>query len=512
LGSARASAALYAFTNLIGSLSGASMSSAAQARIAELNAAKEAVLTAQYQKDHDIYQVGGCQAAYQDLPEFHRELLDHFFTPQWLAAYGPRLDPRRWSAALGLPTGTRPTTIQSPKCGAAPVTAGQESAGQVATANQQSRRGGPAHQQLYAGAVSFNAGDSTAALVAFREAARLDPSDPNAFRLMGSVHFGRRSYDSAVVHLKTSLALDPDDPATLQLLGRAYRVLGRHEEAVEALRKSIRLFTNPSMLAISHYANALSSLSLGQREAAMESWRALSVLDTSYARKVAEEIKKDAERRMAGGERATAPSTAATEAAALEAEGVRYLQAKDHKRARAAFQAALKVDPARPTTLYQLGIAWFEAADVADTAARSVAWSLAWDSAGVAWKQAVELKPSDAKLLVAIGDAQRDYYAMEGTEAYRAALDLKPDDATASRAYTGLGWISWFLTDRLSGVNLFGAATRLDPRNAEAAYGLGLCFAKLKKKPIAMAQYRKLQALNEPELARSLLKEIEKQE
>ena len=199
------------------------------------------------------------------------------------------------------------------------------------------------------------------------------------------------------------------------------------------------------------------------------------MLDTSYARKVAEEIKKDGKRKAAGGERATATS----QAAALEAEGVRYLQAKDSERARVAFHAALQVDTARPTTLHQLGIAWFEAADVADTAARRVARDLAWESAGVAWKRAVELEPNDAKLLVAIGEAQRDYYAREGTEAFKAAL---------------------------------GAAARLDPRNTEAAYGLGLCFARLTENPIAMAQYRRLKALNKPDKARVLLEEMEKDE
>jgi tetratricopeptide (TPR) repeat protein len=272
---------------------------------------------------------------------------------------------------------------------------------------------------------------------------------------------------------------------------------------------SIPHSANPPGLAKAHYANATASLALGQRDAAIESWRALSGLDTSWAREVAEKIKKSDAEKAVGGQPAAAPAAAASQAAALEAEGVRYLQAKDYKRARAAFHAALKVDSARPTTLYQLGVAWFEAADVEDTTARRVAWDLAWDSAEVAWKRAVEFKPNDAKLLVAIGDKQREYYAMEGSEAYFAALDLKPDEATASQAYTGLGWITWFFTDHVQGVDFFGVATRLDPRNADAAYGLGLCFVKLGRKPQAMAQYRKLVALKEPQ-AEWLLKEINK--
>lgn len=510
LGSARAAAALYSLTNLIGSLSGASFGPAAQARVAELLATKEAVLTAQAEKDRDMYQVGGCQAMYQESPEFHRELLDHFFTAQWLATYGPKLDPRRWKPALALPAGTRPTTILSPKCGAAPVVAGREN-GTPAASRIETRPAGPGHKQLYAGAVSLKAGDSAAALASFREAARLDPSNPTAYRLMGFVHYGNGSYDSAVVHFSTVLLLSPDDFLTRSFLGRSHRMLGRHAEAVEALRKSIPSMSDPRMLTSAHYAHAMSSLSLGQRDAAIESWRALSGLDTSSARKVAEEIKKSDAQKAVGGAGATA-SQAGAQAAALEAEGVRYLQAKDYKRARAAFHAALKVDSARPTTLYQLGIAWFEAADVKDSVARNVAWNLAWDSADVAWKRAVELKPNDAKLLVAIGDKQRDYYAMEGSEAYYAALELKPDAATASRAYTGLGDIALFLTDHVTGVDFFGAATRLDARNSEAAYGLGLCFAKLGRKPQAMAQYRKLVGLKEPGLAESLLKEIEKKE
>jgi tetratricopeptide (TPR) repeat protein len=506
LGSARAAAALYSLTNLIGSLSGASFGPAAQARVAELLATKEAVLTAQAEKDRDRYQVGGCQAMYQESPEFHRELLDHFFTAQWIATYGPKLDPRRWKPALALPAGARPTTILSPECGAAPVVAVRGNEGQGAK-GKETRPAGPGHKQLYAGAVSLNAGDSAAALTSFREAARLDPSNPTAYRIMGYIHFGHGSYDSALVHFSTVLALSPDDFLTRSFLGRSHRMLGRHAEALEALRKSIPNMSDPRMLTSAHYAHAMSSLSLGQRDAAMESWRALSALDTSSARKVAEGIKKGDAQKAVGEAAATA-----SQAAALEAEGVRYMQAKDYKRARAAFHAALKIDPARPTTLYQLGVAWFEAADVEDTTARRVAWDLAWDSAEVAWKRAVELKPSDAKLLVAIGDKQRRYYAELGTDAYVAALELKPDVATAAQAYTGLGWISRYYGFYKQCVDDLGTATRLDYRNTEAVYGLGLCFARLGMKPQAMAQYRKLVALKEPGEAKSLLEAIEKKE
>ena len=118
LGAAKAAEAMYALTNVIGSLGGTGvLSPAAQGRMAELNAGQQAVLDAQYEKDRETYKVHQCEQAYAESPEFHRELLDQFFSPQWISTYGPRLDVRRWKKPLALPAGTRPRSDLLPACG-----------------------------------------------------------------------------------------------------------------------------------------------------------------------------------------------------------------------------------------------------------------------------------------------------------------------------------------------------------------------------------------------------------
>lgn len=468
LGAAQAAEAMFALTNVIYSLSGpAGLSPAATGRVAELNAGKDAVLNVQFERDRETYKVAQCKQAYAESPEFHRQLLDHFFSPQWISAYGPRLDPRRWRKPLALPPGTRPVGILLPACGPGPA--------------QVAQGAGPA-------SASGGTPGPRARGVAFVEA---------------------QQWDSAIVALEPLARANPDDVVTLAMLGTAYRKVGRPADAVVLLRRAAQFQSAPQIMVLVHQQNALASLALGQRDAAIASWRALTALDTTIANGIAAKI------RDAGAAPATAAAAAApSRAEALEADGLRRLAAGDYAGARTAFRAAIAAEPGRGSAFAYLGDTWYEEmralAGGKDSVAYSRAFDLAWDSSSAAWKHAVELKPQDAKLLVRIGDHQRELDPLEGYEAYSQALDLKPDATTQSQAWTGLGWMARFMTMDKDAMDYFNNAVRLDWKNAEAAVGLGLSLAKAGAKGPAMAQYRKLLQLGDSSNAAYLLEEINK--
>lgn len=463
LGAAQAAEAMYALTNVIYSLGGTGgLSPAATGRVAELNAGKEAVLNVQYERDRETYKVAQCEQAYAESPEFHRRLLDHFFSPQWISTYGSRLDPRRWQKPLTLPPGTRPAGILLPACGPGPAQVAQATAASGDTPSPRARG------------------------VAFAKA---------------------QQWDSAIVVLEPVARANPDDVVTLVFLGTSYRKVGRNADAVVVLRRATQYATAPQIMVLAHQQNAMASLALGQRDAAIESWRALSVLDTTVANDIAARI------RNAGVAPTTATPTAApSPAEASEADGIKRLAAGDYAGARKAFRAAIAAEPGRASAYAHLGDTWYEEmhalAGGKDSVAYSRAFDFAWDSSSAAWKHAVELKPQDAKLLVRIGDQQRDLNSLEGYEAYSQALDLKPDAATQSQAWAGLGWMARFMTMDKDALDYFNNAARLDWKNTDAALGLGLSLVKAGAKGPAMAQYRKLLQLGDSSKADYLLDEI----
>ncbi len=466
LGAARAAEAMYALTNVIGSLSGPEgLSPAAKGRMAELSAGHEAVLSTQYEKDRETYKVAQCEQAYAESPEFHRELLDHFFSPQWISTYGARLDVRRWRAPLALPPGTRPAGILLPACGPGPAQVASASSPPAGTGAQPSRRS---------------------------EAMKL---------------FGQGEWSQAIAILEPLAVEYPDDQVTLTALGTSYGKLGRPADAAPVLRRATRVANDRAVLVLAHQQLAYASLALGQRDAAIESWRALMVLDTTVARGVAIRIEQ------AGQAATAAPARTESAAPTAEADGLKRMAAKDYNGARKAFRAAIAADPKRASAFAYLGDTWYAEmlalAGGKDSIAYSRAFDLAWDSSSTAWEHAVALKPQDAKLLVDIGDRQRELDPTTGYEAYSQALDLKPDVKIQSRAWVGLGWMARFMTMDKDATTYFNNAARLDWQNPEAAYGLGLSLAKSGAKGPAMAQYRKLLQLDSTK-ARYLLEEINK--
>jgi tetratricopeptide (TPR) repeat protein len=152
-------------------------SAAAKARLSELMPERDRISNIEYAKDGETYKFERCKAAVDESPEFHRELLDRFFSAAWVTAYGSRLDPRRWKAPLGLPPGTRMTGSPHPDCG--PVTVAATAPASAATSATVAR-------MLSQGKQHLAAERPAQARTVLDSAVRLDPRNPKALYLLGS--------------------------------------------------------------------------------------------------------------------------------------------------------------------------------------------------------------------------------------------------------------------------------------------------------------------------------------
>ena len=72
-----------------------------------------------------------------------------------------------------------------------------------------------------------------AALVMYRKAARIKPTNPDPLDMIGSDLVAMERYDEAVTVFRDSLRLAADNTVALEGLGSALQVLGRIDEAIE---------------------------------------------------------------------------------------------------------------------------------------------------------------------------------------------------------------------------------------------------------------------------------------
>jgi tetratricopeptide (TPR) repeat protein len=111
------------------------------------------------------------------------------------------------------------------------------------------------------GEVQLELFDRDAALQAYTEALRLQPSDPLTHLAVGQFYLERGDSDRAAEHLVSALEIDPTLRAAYPLLGRAYRQSGNSLSAVSVFKKA--LATDPSDQE-SRYTLGQTLLAMGQ--------------------------------------------------------------------------------------------------------------------------------------------------------------------------------------------------------------------------------------------------------
>lgn len=220
------------------------------------------------------------------------------------------------------------------------------------------------------------------------------------------------------------------------------------------------------------------------------SYRALSVLDTAYASKLALKLNAPAAR--------PAAETPTAEMEALRAEGKKYYDAKQYAKARTSYENLLRLAPNDGWALFELGrsMLMIEGSDNVD-------------SMQAVWKRAVALKPTDTELLLQLGDVLYTWDPEASYTALQRVLDLKPDAATQARAHAVMGWSSFFYLDSRTADAEFREALRLDPANDEYLYDIGYNYARAGQRDAAMEVFRQLTTRNQ-KMAQGLFAEMNK--
>lgn len=118
---------------------------------------------------------------------------------------------------------------------------------------------------------------------AYREALRIEPSDPLYHQMLGILHFERERMGEAEASLRAALAIDPHRPDCLTLLSGIYQRKGRHAEAHACAAQALRVDANDSS---GHAALGWAEMTSGDRKRAVELFREALRLDPNdqYAR------------------------------------------------------------------------------------------------------------------------------------------------------------------------------------------------------------------------------------
>lgn len=264
INTARAAAALFAFKNLMESLIYAPPpsppSAAAKTRLDEMLPERDRVANAQYAKDGETYKFERCKTALDESPEFHRELLDRFFTEAWIKANGARLDPRRWKAPLGLAPGTRLTSSPHPDCGPMTVAAAPAPpppAPVPSPAPAPAASGATVTRMLTQAKQLLDAEQPAKARSVLDSAVRLAPRNPRALYLLGMALQGIALKDST----KKRFFSDGDSLFTLafnledkdaELLVEVAEALSPVSDQEKAFEKALDLDPPPKLAARAH--------------------------------------------------------------------------------------------------------------------------------------------------------------------------------------------------------------------------------------------------------------------
>ena len=94
---------------------------------------------------------------------------------------------------------------------------------------------------LNRGGAFFQKGDNLSAVMAWQQAAEMDPMASDAYFNIGYASFRKGDFDTAVKNLNESLKIRGRDSEALFLLGRSYERLGRIEESQRATSQAARL-------------------------------------------------------------------------------------------------------------------------------------------------------------------------------------------------------------------------------------------------------------------------------
>jgi len=140
------------------------------------------------------------------------------------------------------------------------------------------------------------------AVVAYKEAIRLEPGEAMAYYNLGFTYRQLKRWQEAVETFKQALRFQSNfrnqevmkviKPDAYYSMGISYFALGRYHESVEALKQALRLAPSKDTQVGAHYLLGGAFIGLGDRSAALEEYKILKNLDPKSAKDLFDEIHK----------------------------------------------------------------------------------------------------------------------------------------------------------------------------------------------------------------------------
>jgi tetratricopeptide (TPR) repeat protein len=391
--------------------------------------------------------------------------------------------------------------------------------------------------QRLLGSLYHQAGRSDEALAALRAALQLDSQDPLIYQALAAVYTAlddagaaEQASQQAVALLQATLAAAPVDAYDTQLaLGDAFVGVGDYQQATTAYRAAAAL--RPAA-AGPHRGLGNVYYWQGQLDEALAAYRQAAVLDPQDPNAPLLAGLVQAQRGDLAGaidSQQTAARLASCDPAPHLLLGGLYFQQDDYPQAAAAYEAALALDPANADAWYVLGSLrnlQDDQAGAAEAAQQAIARQpdmveaqrllavvryYVGDSAQAlpAAEALVRLAPQDADSQTLLGDIRLSLEQWEGAaQAYEAALALA--DNASTRVVLGMARGQLGQVD--AAVEQYQAALALEPDNALAWQSLGDAYLQQGRLDEAAEAYQQALARGESALVRSQLGNISLQQ
>lgn len=316
------------------------------------------------------------------------------------------------------------------------------------TASTQSHANGEALALTQSGQEAENRGDLDQAIVAFRKAADLAPSDFTVLLNLGDAYMKKRDYAAAIPELKRAVALSPDSSSAHQLLGFALLAEGYASEAIPHLEKVheygalgiAQLQTDQPAEAVQNLQAALAK-SPNDPDLIYYLSRAASALSTESVDRLLADFARTARGHQALGMNYYAAKMfpqAANEfkqAIALRPDlpGLRlqlgeiYVATSDWEKAEEQFRNEAKLQPGSPEAAYRLGEVLLHEGKMKEAADQL--------------RRSNQLRPDMPETLYSLGKAESVADPVAAEEAFTHVIQLEKSTPLAAQAYFALAGV-----------------------------------------------------------------------
>ena len=330
----------------------------------------------------------------------------------------------------------------------------------------------------------------------------LFPEDINAAYLLGQSYEANGDTDNALIFYKRTITLDPQRPDVLFKMVYIYRNSEAHQEAIEALQKIIAIAPDTTE---AHYLLAMSSLIVGQSDAALSAFLATVQLapenvSAYYHAAILFEQKGEIDNAISHYEKTISLETSLIESPFFEVTevtpffrlGAIYRERNDEDNIIRVYQPALEIEPAHPELHHLLAVI-FEKRGERENAIRYYGLANHYNPDKFDWHY------SYARLLDQHAETLgEDYHkhAEMAVKSYTTTIALNPEyiDAYFYRGlitlrYRRIGETLYRYSQILED---FRQVTEFQPRNREASYQLGVIYLEIDRHHLAKAVFEKM--------------------